>query len=129
MVAERLLPRAPAHVTVKEVAGDGTQLMEAWFGFDRAVVIDAVQSGAAPGAVHRLDGRAMPPPGQMRLSSTHSLGLAEALKLGQRLGELPREVEIVGIEGCRFEVGAPCSDAVLAAVERACELLLAEETL
>ncbi len=43
LAAQRLLERAPAHVTVKGVAGDGARLLEAWLGFDRAVVIDAVR--------------------------------------------------------------------------------------
>ncbi len=41
--------------------------------------------------------------------STHGAGVAEALGLGRRLGRLPAEVVVIGIEGTRFSPGAGLS--------------------
>jgi hydrogenase maturation protease len=81
-------------------------------------VIDAVSSGAEPGTVHRFDASRTPLPASLRrASSTHALGLAEAIELGRALDRLPARVIVYGIEGERFEAGAALTPAVAAAVE------------
>ncbi|HET9738341.1 MAG TPA: hydrogenase maturation protease [Solirubrobacteraceae bacterium] len=101
-----------------EHEGDPVALLDVWREADVAVVIDAVSSGAAPGTVYRFDATAAPLPAQLRgSSSTHALGLAEAIELGRTLGRLPRRLIVYGIEGERFEAGAELTPAVAAAVE------------
>lgn len=101
-----------------EHEGDPVALLEVWRDAEMAVVIDAVSSGVEPGTVHRFDATAAPLPAQVRgSSSTHALGLAEAIELGRTLGRLPRQLIVYGIEGERFEVGGELTPAVAAAVE------------
>ena len=101
-----------------EHEGDPVALLDVWREADVAVVIDAVSSGAAPGTVHRFDATAAQLPAQLRgSSSTHALGLAEAIELGRTLGRLPGQLIVYGIEGERFEAGAELTPAVAAAVE------------
>lgn len=108
--------------------GDATGLLDAWEGADAAIVIDAVRSGAAAGTVHRLDASAEPLPASLRTStSTHAIGVAEAIELARALGRLPRRVVVYGIEGGRFEAGAPLSLEVAAAVDRVVESVQARE--
>jgi hydrogenase maturation protease len=59
-------------------------------------------------------------------ASTHGLGVAEAVALGDALGRLPRRLIIIGIEGRRFEVGADLSPEVARAVDEAVRLGLEE---
>jgi hydrogenase maturation protease len=82
-------------------------------------IVDAVSSGAPPGTVHELEAGGEPLP--VRLfgsSSTHALGLAEALELARSLGRLPARVRVLGIEGARFDYGRGLSPEVEEAVER-----------
>jgi hydrogenase maturation protease len=89
-----------------------------WREADVAVVIDAVSSGAEPGTVHRFDATSAPLPARLRGStSSHALGLAEAIELGRTLGRLPGRLIVYGIEGERFEAGTELTPAVAAAVE------------
>jgi len=100
-----------------EHEGDPLALLDAWRDADVAVLIDAVSSGAEPGTVHRFDASRAPLPAPLgRSSSTHALGLAEAIELGRALGRLPARVIVYGIEGERFDAGAALTPAVAAAV-------------
>lgn len=66
-------------------------------GVDRAVLIDAVVSGAPPGHLHRWHDSAVPADAQ-RCVSSHGLGLAQTLALGHQLGALPAQLLVLGIE-------------------------------
>ena len=102
--------------------GDPVALLDVWRGAATAIVIDAVRSGAPPGTVHRFDATAAPLPTQLRgSSSTHALGLAEAIELGRTLGQLPARLIVYGIEGERFEAGTELTPAVAAAIEAVVE--------
>jgi hydrogenase maturation protease len=102
----------------REHEGDPLALLEAWEGAATAVVIDAVRSGAVPGTVHRFEaGDAALPARLRRSTSTHAVGLAEAIELARALDRLPPRLIVYGIEGERFTAGAELSPAVAAAVE------------
>ena len=58
-------------------------------------------------------------------SSTHALGLAEAVELARSLGRLPQRVVVYGIEGESFAFGKGLSAAVAAAADRVTEEVLA----
>src|SRR4051794_24494827 len=47
-------------VTVLERCAGGLRLMESMAGYGRAVLIDAMESGAAAGSIHELDEAALP---------------------------------------------------------------------
>jgi hydrogenase maturation protease len=81
------------------------------------VVIDSVRAGAAAGTIHRLDPRRQPLPAGFA-SSTHLLGLADAVELARQMDRLPDAIEIIGIEGRAFELGAELTPAVERAIER-----------
>ena len=61
-VAEELKPLLAdrTDVEVSEDYWGGLRLMERMIGFDRAIVIDAIQTGAPPGTIHLLDARRHP---------------------------------------------------------------------
>src|SRR5947209_6104940 len=48
-LAERLREETNGAVPVRTESGEGTALMEAWRGFETAILVDAVYSGADPG--------------------------------------------------------------------------------
>ncbi len=99
-----------------EHSGEGLSLIEAWSEADAVMLIDAVKTGAAAGAISRWDGRTAPIARDVFKVSTHAFGVAEAVELARTLDRLPPALTIYGIEGASFQHGAPPSPAVLAAV-------------
>jgi len=118
--AGRALPR------VLELGGEATELIEAWGGETTVIVADAMVSGAAPGTVRRFDAAREPLPAAPTATSTHGLGLAEAVALARALGRLPARLVLVGIEGADFSPGRGLGPAVAAGVEAAARLIRAE---
>jgi len=125
-VARRLRKEIPPGVTASEETGDGAELLEAWSGAQAVVLVDAVQSGAPPGTIHRLDARAEKLPAWFSHCSTHAFGVAEAIELGRTIGELPAQLVVYGIEGLDFSAGTELSPEVAEAVAPAAKLILEE---
>jgi hydrogenase maturation protease len=123
LVRERLGPGSPVHV-VEEAAG-GLRLMERLAGYDRAILVDAAVTGAAPGTVRRLAPDELP---TQRTAYAHGVDLNTALGLGREMGlPMPGDVRIVAIEAeSVFDFRSELSPPVAAAVERAVEAVLAE---
>jgi hydrogenase maturation protease len=102
-----------------ELEGDPSALIDLVDGVDEVIVVDAVRSGAPAGTVHRFDVSERPLPATVRSSaSTHLVGLADAIELARALGRLPPRAIVYGIEGERFDTGAPVSAAVADAIAR-----------
>ncbi len=113
-------------VDVVELWHGGLRLAEAMSGYDRAVVVDAMATGAAPGTVRRLA------PDELEITrnvtSTHDTSLPLALELWRRVGlPVPAEVSIWGIEAADLDtLGEDLTGPVAAAVPRAVSAILDE---
>ena len=107
------------------VALGGLALMERLVGYDRAILVDAIQTkGGAPGAVYRLTLDDLP---TLHANAVHDASLPAALELGRSLGaHLPDDVAIVAIEAAAvLDFGEVLTPEVAAAVPRAADMLLA----
>ena len=125
VVIDRLVGRVPDTVVLVESVGDATHLLDTWRDARLAVVVDAVVSGGVPGAIHRIDGR-VGFPASWRSASTHLVGVAEAIALGDALDMLPDELVVYGIEIGNVEPGVTLSPEVGAAADRVAEMIGAE---
>ena len=126
VIARGLKRQTIADVTVLEQSGEGAALMEAWEGADTVVLIDAVNSGAEAGTIHRIEAHAQPVPQRFFRYSTHAFSVAEAIELARALGELPRRLMVYGIEGKTFKAGNGLSDEVETAVRDVVERVIHE---
>jgi len=106
-----------AGATVLDCADEPTRLLDLWQGLDLVVVVDALSSGAPAGTLHRVDAADGPLPRDLRLASTHAMGVADALELGRALGRAPRRVVVVGVEGASFGMGEELTPAVAEALD------------
>jgi len=122
LIARKLKDRVSDRVSIKEQSGEGTSLMDSWQEHDRVCVVDAVSSGAPPGSIHRMDASKEPIPSKFFSCSTHDFGVAEAIEMARALDQLPRQLQLFGIEGENFQPGEMLS----AEVERAMELVVDE---
>jgi hydrogenase maturation protease len=122
LIARKLQDMVPDRVSIKELSGEGTSLMDSWQGHDRVYVVDAVSSGSSPGSIHRMDASREPIPSKFFSCSTHDFGVAEAIEMARTLGQLPKQLLLFGIEGENFQPGEKLS----AEVEQAMELVADE---
>ena len=105
-------------VEAYEHSGDGVALMERWQGADAVVLIDAVVGHGPLGSLAIWDGSKVPMSDNVFRSSTHGVGIAEAVKLARALDRMPSRLWICGVEGHQFELGTGLSPEVAKTVER-----------
>lgn len=116
LLAERLAG-AGAGVTVAESSWGGMRFLDLLAGFEKAIIIDAIQwRHGPPGTVYRL------PPDEavptVRAVSFHDISLGTALALGKKLGiPLPTELVFLAVEaGDVLTVAEGCSPEVARAL-------------
>ena len=108
---------------VLELYAGGLRLMESMVGFDRALVVDAMTTAAAPpGTVREFVPDSATP--VRNLHCAHDGDLANALAMGHAMElALPREIRIFGVEAAEVEsfgeeLSPPVRQAVPALVDR-----------
>lgn len=104
-IAREIEKRRLPDVEVREETGDGAAIMELWRGKDSVIVVDAMFTGATPGAIHRFDASNNAIPIDTFPCSTHLFSLAEAVEMSRALGTLPSRLIIVGLEAQSFDTG------------------------
>jgi hydrogenase maturation protease len=112
-------------VEVSEDYWGGLRLMERMVGYDRVIVIDAIQSGAPPGTIHRLTPDSI---STQRSASAHDVNLPTALEFGRTAGvALPKNeyILLVGIEAEDIlSFNERCTPAVEASIPLAVEVVI-----
>jgi len=117
---------AGSDVTVAQATVAGLDVLEILQGFERAVVIDAVQTGdARPGTIYHLKETQAPAGAGSR---PHQFDCLAALKLGRSLGmSLPADVTIVGVEAATLTGPSEVlSEEVRAAIPLCVEMIQRE---
>ncbi len=127
-LAGQLAGRLGPQARVLMLGGDGLSLLDAFRGAQEVLLLDAVQSGAPAGTVHRLDAVAAPLPPDWLRCSTHLLGASEAVELARALGDLPEKLTVYGIEGAEFGVGEELSGPVAVAAAALVEEIIRQYT-
>ncbi len=115
IAARNIKPKHLPNVTVIEASAEGTALIEAWQGADTVFLIDAVQSGAVAGTIHRFDLRVESLPTSFGQPSSHAVSVVEAIEVARALNQLPPRLIVYSIEGKTFENGVSVSIEVIKA--------------
>jgi hydrogenase maturation protease len=117
-------------IEVDCLAVGGLTLMERMVGFQRAILVDALQTGKyPPGTVVKLRLEDVPEKRAGHIASAHDVNLKVAIQLGREMGaQLPEEIYIVGIEAQRVydiseEISPLIRSAIPYAIQYICELL------
>jgi hydrogenase maturation protease len=123
-VHKRLEDQGRTDLEVDWVSLGGISLMERLVGFDRAMIIDAIQSrGGKPGAIYQLGLDDLP---TFNANAIHDASLKVALDMGRKLGaSLPDTIVVFAIECIElWEFGEQLSPPVEAAVLPAAQMVL-----
>ena len=115
-VARRLRAMRPPGIRILEEEGEPGSLIRAFELMKEVLIIDAVSTDGTPGDLYRFDATREPLPAETFPSSSHALGVGDAIELARQLGRLPPRVAVYGIEGETFETGEGLSPAVEATV-------------
>ena len=115
-------PQYPIEAETAE--SPGLTLLGHIAGLDAAILVDAVQSGAPAGTIHKLIEEDLLDFGA-GTGSAHGWGAAETLSLGRQLApeDLPEKIFIIGVEAVQFELGEGLSPAVRNAIPEAVEMI------
>jgi hydrogenase maturation protease len=127
-VAEALKSRLDQpEVTVVETSMAGLSFLDLLAGYDKAIIIDAIQTeGGKGGQIYRLDSEAL---GLTRhAAAPHDMDFATALELGKRLGmTLPQQVIIFAIEVADASTfSEECTPEVRRAIPVCVEMIIRE---
>jgi hydrogenase maturation protease len=122
--AERLATLVPPDVDVHVLDGEPTALLDAWTGAQLAIVVDAVLSTPPqPGQIHRTNLTALT---RSSGTSSHGLGLPEAIELGRALDRLPEHLIIYTVEAADVSYGTDLSPALAAALPQLLDAVLTD---
>jgi hydrogenase maturation protease len=119
LAGARLGPR----VAVIHSDGEPARLLDQWADADLAILVDAVRTGAAPGCVHCLDAEDAVAHATSPSVGSHTLGVADAVRLGVAVGRLPRRLLVFGIEVADTSAGRGLGADVGRAVQSVAHLI------
>jgi hydrogenase maturation protease len=114
-------------ITVMETGVAGLSLLDLLIGYDRAIIIDAIQTvGGKAGQIYRLDPKAFDT--ALHTASSHGIDFTTALEFGKKLGlPIPQEIVILAIEASDVSTfNEECTPEVKQAVPACVEMVLRE---
>lgn len=114
----------PTEVILLDGGIMGIDLLPKLEGIERLILVDAVETGKAPGTLVLLSGNEIPLASGTTVSP-HQIGLKDLLTVAELLGSLPAEIVLCGIQPAFSGPGSALSPAVSAQVGHlAAEVLL-----
>ncbi len=117
----------PQEVTVLEGSLGGLSLLDLLAGYDRAIIIDAIETiGGKAGQIYCLDVAALD--ATRHVASPHDVNFATALELGKKLGiALPQKIDIFAVEVTDTGTfGEKCTPEVQKAIPHCVEMIIRE---
>lgn len=114
-------------VTIMETSVAGLSLLDLLVGYDRAIIIDAIQTvDGKAGQIYRLDPEAFDT--TRHTTSPHDVNLTTALELGKKLGlPLPQEIVIFAIKASDVSTfSEKCTPEVTQAIPTCVETVIQE---
>ncbi len=124
-VIEMLNDLVPTSVLLMESDGEPTRLIDSWTDVELAVVVETVRRGDPPGTVAAVewDGWTGASAATHQEHGSHSLGVLEAIALGDAVGRLPARLRLIGIEPEDLGWGEGLTLEVARSTERAARLV------
>jgi hydrogenase maturation protease len=116
-----------SQVTLHESSLGGLNLLDILVGYDRAIIVDAIQTReGTTGNVYHLKSDDFEP--CLHMSCAHDVDFATALELGRRLElRLPRDITVVAVEVQDVTTfGEECTPVVQIAISTAVDMVVQE---
>lgn len=117
--------RFPADVTVVDGGTLGLDLLPMLENITNLILVDAVETGGAPGTCVILRGKELPVALETKLSP-HQMGLKDLLAVSELMGHSPREMVLVGVQPGSIEMDTELTPEVEAQLDSMLAAVLAE---
>ena len=114
-------------ITVMETGVAGLSLLDLLVGYDRAIIVDAIQTvGGKAGQIYRLEPKAFDT--AIHTASAHGIDFTTALEFGKKLGlPLPQQIIIFAVEVSDISTfSEECTPEVTRAIPTCVEMVLRE---
>ena len=114
-------------LTVMETGVAGLSLLDLLVGYDRAIIVDAIQTvGGKAGQIYRLEPKAFDT--AIHTASAHGIDFTTALEFGKKLGlPLPQQIIIFAVEVSDISTfSEECTPEVTRAIPTCVEMVLRE---
>jgi hydrogenase maturation protease len=117
-------PRVPSSVVLMDGGTQGLSLLPHISGFQRLLVIDAVDVGQPPGTLIRLEGAAIEKlPGK---PSVHQLGFEDLMVAMKLLGDSPGEIIVIGVQPLSTDWSAELTEPVRESLDELVALVISQ---
>jgi hydrogenase maturation protease len=121
--AERIKKFEIDKFDVKVLDGEGSEIIEAWKGYDNVIVIDAVQKNGSAGKIHEINANEEELQSDFFNYSSHAFGLAEAINVSRVIYKLPKFLIVYGIEGEHFNFDTKLTGKIDKAVNKTAAMI------
>jgi hydrogenase maturation protease len=114
-------------ITIMETGVAGLSLLDLLVGYDRAIIIDAIQTvGGKAGQIYRLEPKAFDT--ALHTASAHGIDFTTTIEFGKKLGlPLPQQIIIFAIEASDISTfREECTPEVRHAISTCVEMILRE---
>jgi hydrogenase maturation protease len=104
----------------------GLDILSAITGYDRIIVVDALQSGGEPGTIYRLSLEDLGSQKTLHTFSTHDMDFLATIELGKSIfaGRMPKEIIIIAVEaGDITTLSEKCTPGVEKAIPKAVNII------
>ncbi len=126
-VVRRLAGYNLPRLEIVEANDNALELINLWNENDEVILIDAALSGNESGAIFSFNAIEQTIPQDIfPCISTHSFGLADTIEMVKILDNMPRSLQVYGIEISDYSMGEGLSPAVQAAADKLIAKLIAE---
>lgn len=124
---ESLPKMPPPGVRLHNAGTTGFFALEAMSGCERAIVVDAIETGADPGSVHQYRFTDGGFDGSIPDMTMHDVSFTEALRFARDVYDLPDDVLILGVEPGSLRTGIGLSEPVELAIPAVIETIVATD--
>ncbi len=104
--------RAPEGVAIVDGGTAGMELLELLSSHEQLILVDAVNTGDAPGTLVELRGNQVPALFRSKISP-HQLGISDLLAVLALTGELPRDLLLFGVVPYSLDTGTELTEAMV----------------
>ncbi|MCX6658883.1 MAG: hydrogenase maturation protease [Candidatus Bathyarchaeota archaeon] len=92
----------PSQVDIMDLGTSGMDILHYSRNYDKVIFVDAIKLGMSPGSVYRIiPSEVKVEDGDLRdmiYVSMHEINLEKVIAIGRKLGDMPKEIVIIGCE-------------------------------
>lgn len=99
-------------ITLSKAGTTAFFALEAMSGCDKAIIVDAIDTGDDPGTLHQFRYEDGVFAGDVPEMTMHDFSFVEALRAGREAYDIPPVVHIIGVEPARIEMSLELSEPI-----------------